>query len=230
MKYFPGKTIVVALGGSIIYPDNIDYKFLKNFKKFLTPWIKKGKRFVIVTGGGRLSRTYQFAAEKIGRITNEDKDWLGIHATRSNAHLLRTVFRGVADPIVIDARHRIKKLKHPITIASGWRPGWSTDYVAVALAVDFGVKDIIVAGRPSYVYDKDHAIHKNAKPLRELSWEHYKKIIPRKWTPGAHTPVDPVAARLADKERLRVVVINGSNLENFSKLLSGKEFRGTMIV
>ena len=34
-------------------------------------------------------------------MTNEDLDWLGIHVTRLNAHLLRTVFQDIAHPRVI---------------------------------------------------------------------------------------------------------------------------------
>ena len=90
-------------------------------------------------------------------MTDEDKDWIGIHATRLNAHLLRTIFRDVADPVVIDIRGKIKKLRAPMTIASGWRPGWSTDYVAMRIAADFGVHEAVIAGKPAHVYNKDHA-------------------------------------------------------------------------
>ena len=44
----------------------------------------------------------------MSRVTDEDKDWIGIHATRLNAHLLRTIFRDVADPVVIDIRGKSK--------------------------------------------------------------------------------------------------------------------------
>lgn len=154
MNYHFGKIIVVALGGSIIFPENIDSRFLRKFKAFIRPFLRT-RKFIIVTGGGRLARLYQEAAGKVSDLKDEDKDWLGIHATRSNAHLLRTIFRDVANPVVIDSRYKIKKLRRPITIASGWRPGWSTDYIAVALAEDFGVREVIIAGKPDYVYDKD---------------------------------------------------------------------------
>ena len=125
------KTIIIALGGSIIFPENIDIKFLKNFKNFVQKWHRK-KKFIIVIGGGQLCRIYQRAASQITNINNEDRDWLGIHVTRVNAHLLRTIFREIADPVVIDNVDKIKNLKYSVTIASGWKPGWSTDYVAIA--------------------------------------------------------------------------------------------------
>lgn len=234
MNYNFGKIIVVALGGSIIFPDQIDWKFLKSFKDFIKPYLRK-KKFVIVAGGGRLARLFQEAAAKVSKLTNEDKDWIGIHATRANAHLLRTIFRDVADPVVIDSRYRVKKLKHPITIASGWRPGWSTDFIAVQLAVDFGVREVVVAGKPAYVYDKDphpqngRIFVRGVKPLRKLSWARYRRMIPKKWVPGSHAPVDPVAARLAYKEGINAVIIDGRNLANFRNLLGGRNFRGSII-
>ena len=165
MKHCFSRTVVVALGGSIVYPDEIDAAFLKKFKKFLAPFLKKGMQFVLVIGGGKLARRFQEAAHHVSKLEDEDKDWIGIHATRLNGHLLRTIFRDVADPVMIDARRKMKKLKHPITIAAGWRPGWSTDYVAMRIAADFGIREVIIAGKPAHVHEKDPAKFPKAKPL-----------------------------------------------------------------
>ena len=45
--------IVISLGGSIIVPNKVDYKFLSEFKKLILMYSKKNK-IVIVTGGGIL--------------------------------------------------------------------------------------------------------------------------------------------------------------------------------
>jgi uridylate kinase len=230
MRYTFSKTVVVALGGSIVHPEGIDVKFLKDFKKFLAPFLKRGIKFVLVIGGGKLSRNFQEAAEQVSsKVTDEDKDWIGIHATRLNAHLLRTIFRDVADPVVIDSRGRIKKLKHPVTIASGWRPGWSSDYVAMRIAADFGAHEAIIAGKPAHVYNKDHTKHANAVPFNEISWHEYRKLIPATWKPGLHAPVDPVGAALGARENVKAIIIDGRNIKNFAALLNGKEFKGTII-
>lgn len=229
MKHRFSKTIVIALGGSILYPEEIDTKFILEFTKIIRKYVKKGKQFVIVVGGGRVSRLYQKAAAEIAEVTDEDKDWIGIHATRLNGHLLRTVFEDIADPVVIDSRYKTKKLRYPVTIASGWRPGWSTDFISVALAVDFDASEVIVAGKPSHVYDKDFVKYKDAKPFKKISWEKYRALIPKKWSPGFHSPVDPVAARLGEKEGIKAIVMDGRDLKNFSALIDGKEFVGTII-
>jgi len=228
MFYKFGKTIIIALGGSIIYPDNIDIKFIKKFKAFIKEFLKRKIKFVLVIGGGAISRYYQKAASKIISMSNEDKDWLGIHATRLNAQLIRTIFKE-ANPVIIDACRKIKKLNYPITVASGWKPGWSTDYIAVALAKDFGINEVIIAGKPDFVYDKDNNLYKDAKPFYNLKWKEYRKLIPTKWIPGLHSPVDPIAAKLADEYGIKAIIINGKDLDNFKKLLLGKQFQGTII-
>jgi uridylate kinase len=232
MKYTFSKTIVIALGGSIVHPDGIDAAYLKKFKAFLAPFMKKGlhqKNFIIVIGGGTLSRRFQDAAAKVTRVTDEDKDWLGIHATRLNAHLLRTVFRDVADPVVVDAREKIARPTHPVTIASGWRPGWSTDYVAMRIAADVGADEAIIAGKPSHVYEADPAKHPRAKRFDKMTWREYRRLVPRSWKPGLHAPVDPVGARLGQKEGVKAIVIDGRRIANFRALLNGKDFEGTII-
>ena len=85
------EVIVISLGGSVIVPDKIDIVFLKAFRRLIRDYLKKYK-FIIVTGGGKTARNYIDAAGKICRINNEDKDWLGIHCTRLNSHLLKTIF------------------------------------------------------------------------------------------------------------------------------------------
>ncbi len=229
MKYSFGKTVVMALGGSIVYPDEIDTAFVKKFKKFIAPYLRRGTKFVLVIGGGKLARRFQEAAAKVTRVNDEDKDWIGIHATRLNAHFLRTVFREIADPVIIDAREKVKRPKYPVTLAAGWRPGWSTDYVAIQIAADLGVGEVIVAGKPDHVYDKDHMKFAGAKPFHKLTWKEYQRLIPRKWKPGLHAPVDPVGAALAAREDLTAIIVDGRNLTNFRNLLNGKDFQGTII-
>ncbi len=229
MKHTFSKDVVIALGGSIVYPEQIDSAFIKKFRGLVLRFLKKGYKFVIVAGGGRAARLFQEAAQAVVPVTDEDRDWLGIHATRLNAHLLRTVFREVADPVVWDERHKRKTLKYPVSIASGWEPGWSTDYIAVALAADLGVKEMIVAGKPDHVYDKDPHKYKGAKPFTELSWKQYRKLIPAKWKPGSHSPVDPVAARLAEERGKEAIIVDGRDLKNFERMLKGEEFTGTII-
>src|SRR3989338_6253994 len=97
------KPIIVSLGGSLVVPNGgIDEKFLSEFNTFIRRKIAAGWRFFIVVGGGATARHYiEGARDIVGKITDWDLDWLGIHATRLNAHLIRTIFRDIAHPRVI---------------------------------------------------------------------------------------------------------------------------------
>lgn len=221
---------VIALGGSIVNPGEINTGYLKAFYNFIRRQTGRGKKFIIVVGGGALTRQFQQAASFAAAVTNEDKDWIGIHATRLHAHLLRTIFQKIAHPVVIDERRKLKDFDgHSLIIGAGWRPGWSTDFVAAQIAVDFKIPQLIVLGKPEYVYDKDNQKFSDAKPFEEISWKDYLKLIPSKWSPGMHAPVDPIAAKLAQKANLKVVVAGGKDLANVQNILAGKKFHGTTI-
>jgi uridylate kinase len=225
------KTILIALGGSIICPQpgKINTVFLKKFKKTILKLIKKGYRFIIVAGGGKICRLYQRAATKIVKLSFEDADWLGIHTTRLNAHLLRTIFRESAYPVVLGEPKKPVKNNWRLLIAAGWKPGWSTDYIAVLLAKRFKVKKIIDAGNIPFVYNKDLLKYKNASPIKKISWKNYQKLIGTKWIPGLAAPIDPIAAKLARKLKIPALIIKGTELKNLEKVILGQKFKGTII-
>jgi len=80
-----------------------------------------------------------------------------------------------------------------------------------------------------YVYDKDPNKHKDAKKMEKLTWNEMQNIVGTEWVPGANLPFDPVATKAAADAKLKVVIINGTNLENLNNFLEGKEFKGTVI-
>lgn len=232
--------IVIHLGGSIVVPHisdkgGMNIPFLGKFREFLRKEIKNGEKFVIVVGGGKTARAYQKAASKLVGVRKEDLDWLGIHAIRINAHLLRTVFVKEAYPVIIDHDPSPKEVNvmkmsgKRLFFASGWTPGNSTDYVAVRLAEKFKTQNVIIAKDTPFVYDSDPRKNKNAKPIKKISWSNYKKLIPRKWTPGLSSPMDPVATRLAEKLKIAAKILRGENLKNFKKAIEGEQFEGTLI-
>ena len=222
------KTIVLSLGGSLIVPDGIDANFLKDFKKTVEKYIKRDYKFIIYCGGGRLARNIQQAASKITKLDNSDLDWLGIYATRLNALLLYKIFgKNANSPIVANPNEKIS-FKKNIIIAAGWLPGWSTDYDSVLVAKNLGVREIVNMSNVDYVYDKDPRKHKDAKKIQKISWRNYSKLIGMKWKAGMNAPFDPVAAKQAQKSKLRVYII-GKDLKNLENLLDGKKFRGTTI-
>jgi uridylate kinase len=223
------KRYIISLGGSLIVPDEIDQGFLRNFKKIIEAEIKTGKTFLLITGGGRTSRRYSEAAKALGELNPDDLDWLGIHSTRLNGHLMRTIFRKHAHSRIITNPNKPEKASEPIIIAAGYRPGWSTDYDAVLLARRYKADTVLNLSNIDYVYDKNPKKYPNAKPIKQISWKSFRKIVGNTWDPGLNLPFDPVASRLAEKLKLKVIVMNGKKLENLKNFLTGKQFKGTVI-
>lgn len=225
-------TFVLSLGGSLVVPNGgIDTEFLSRFNTFIRDQVSsKPRRFFIVVGGGATTRHYQDAARSVrGEIENEDLDWIGIHATRLNAHLVRVIFRDIAHSHVIKHYEIIRKAGEPVVIAAGWKPGWSTDYDAVMLCQDYGPRQVINMSNIDKAYDKDPKKYPDAKPIDEISWKDYRVMVGNTWTPGMNSPFDPIASKLAEELGVTVKILNGKNLDNLAKALDGEEFVGTTI-
>jgi len=224
------KTYIISIGGSLIAPEpGIDWKFLKEFRQLILQLIKKGNKFYLIAGGGRTSRNYVAAARRVVKITAEDLDWLGIHATRLNAHLLRTIFREQAHPQIIKSPTFRLVSREKIVVAAGWKPGWSTDYVATVLAHEYDIKTIINLSNIDYVYNKDPKKFKDAKKLAKISWSAFRKLVGNKWDPGLNAPFDPIASQKSEKLGLEVIIMNGKDINNIKNYFNNKKFKGTVI-
>ena len=223
------KTIIISVGGSMIVPNEIDTTFLAQFKDLILDHTRRGFRFILIAGGGKTARRYQTAGNTVTPLTNEDMDWLGIHTTRLNAHLLRSVFVHEAHPRIVTSPHDDIDWKESILIGGGWRPGWSTDYVSTLIAKNFGIKKIINLSNIDYVYTADPRVDISAQKIESISWAEFRKLIPSEWDPGLSSPFDPVASRECEKENMEVVILNGNNLENLRSYFAGEDFAGTKI-
>ena len=224
------KTFVISLGGSLIVTDNgINWRFLKKFRELILKQVKNNKKFFLVAGGGTTARDYIAAADKIIKVTNDDRDWLGIHSTRLNAHLLRTIFRNQAHREIIKNPTIHMPAREKIVVAGGWKPGWSTDYVATMIAQEYKITTVINLSNIDYVYDKDPRQHKNAKKIKEIKWPEFQKIVGSKWSPGLNAPFDPIATKKAAQLGLKVIIMNGKKLKNLENCLEEKNFIGTVI-
>ena len=226
--------IVISLGGSLIFTDQgIDTGFLSRFNRFIRKKLADNKnyQFFIITGGGKVARQYRDASKKVlgPTLTSDDLDWLGIHATRLNAHLIRTIFRDLADPAIIKDYGSLKKEKASVVIGAGWKPGWSTDYDAVFLCKKYKISTVINLSNIDRLYDRDPKKFSDAKPIDQITWKELKKFVDQKWQPGMNVPFDPIASKKAEELGLKVVLLKGSDLKNLNNYFKGERFVGTII-
>ncbi|MFA5994090.1 MAG: UMP kinase [Parcubacteria group bacterium] len=226
------KMVIISLGGSLIVPEEIDWEFVRYFKVLIEEQIAKGFKFILITGGGKTARKYIDAAAKVDDINNEDKDWIGIHATRMNAHFIRTIFRENAHPRINKNPHDLEDFydfKESVLVAAGWRPGFSTDFDAVILAKYLGIKKIINLSNIDYVYEQDPRKFPDAEKIEKISWADFRQMVGDTWDPGMSAPFDPIASKEAQANGLEVAILNGKNLSNLKDYLEGRTAQGTII-
>ncbi len=226
------ETIVMSVGGSLIVPDQIDTTFLSGLKNLIeTETANHGRRFIIIAGGGKTARRYQDAAGSVAQLNNEDLDWLGLHATRLNGHLLLTIFRKLAHRVMVTNPDDILDMPRdtPLIIAAGYRPGASTDLRAVQIADRVGAHKVINLSNTDYVYTADPKTDPNAKKIEDITWAEFRTLIPEKWDPGLSSPFDPVAAKEAQVRNIEVACIDGGKLDSLKNYLNGQPFIGTLI-
>ncbi len=229
MKTHTRERIVVSVGGSLIVPDTVSVEFLTTFKTLILEKVQRGFTFSIIAGGGKTARRYQEAANQVTPLSRHDLDWIGIHATRLNAQLLRNIFVGYAHPQVIKNPTIDIDAEEPVVIAAGWQPGCSTDYDAVLMAKNLGARKLVNLSNIDYVYTADPKKDPNAQKMERIAWAEFRKLLPTEWDPGLSSPFDPIAAKEAEMLGLEVAIINGQKLEEFSNYLDDKPFVGSVI-
>ena len=226
------KTTVLSLGGSIVAPEKVDVEFLTRFKDAIEKYLKENAdaRLILTVGGGAPARIYQEAARKISPSSSaEELDWLGIRATHLNGALVRAVFSEYVENELVTDPTGDFSFDGRILVAAGWKPGFSTDTDAVYLARKFGAKTVVNLSNIKKVYTDDPRKNPDAKPLDHISWDDFIAMVGETWTPGKNTPFDPIASQIARKEGMRVICMDGRNIENLMAMLSDRPFEGTTI-
>jgi uridylate kinase len=225
-------TRVISLGGSLIVPDKVDRGFLKQFQVLISEFLCENpeEKIILVCGGGGTAREYQSAYREITEKPSHDsEDWIGIAATKLNAALLKHLFADFCKQEVMENPTIVPEFGGRILIASGWKPGFSTDFDAVLLAGHFSAKEVINLSNIEKVYTADPKIDPDARPIDRISWAGFKTIVGETWVPGKNLPFDPIATKKASELNLRVIIASGKNIENTGNILNGKDFTGTVI-
>lgn len=240
-------TKVLSVGGSIIAPNEPDTKFLAEFSKMITDYLTSNPeaRLIFVAGGGGPARVYQNAykavaegfgdaQKKVSSFADENElnyacDWIGIMATRLNAQILKTVFGPLCQQDVVIDPTKVTDFTGRILVAAGWKPGFSTDNDAVLLAEKFHADTVLNLSNIEKVYTDDPRKNPDAKPIDDISWAEFRKMVGDEWVPGKNCPFDPIASKKAEELGLTVICAAGKNIENIRAILDAKEYVGTTI-
>ena len=229
-------TKVLSVGGSIVVPNQPDTEFLTKFVSMVKEWLEEdaSRKLILVVGGGAPARVYQNAYSEIAKNVNSNSasdaaDWIGIMATRLNAQLVKACFGELCqNDVVYDPTAPID-FKGRVLLAAGWHPGFSTDNDAVLLAEKHDAKTVVNLSNIEKVYTDDPRKNPDAKPIDEISWKDFRKMVGNEWTPGKNCPFDPIASKKADECKMTVICASGKNIENIRAILNDQKFVGTKI-
>jgi len=224
------KIITISLGGSLIVPEKIDLKFLKDFKKIIKANTKKYK-FVIVCGGGTVARKYI-------NVLDQDKkspylqSLIGISVTRLNARFMSYFFDQDPKEGISHSEAHVKKLlkKQNIVFCGGlgYKPNQTSDATSAQIA-SYLKTDFINMTNVKGLYDKNPLKYKSAKFIPEITRQNLNKMINKiKYKPGQHAPLDQTAMNVILKNRIKTYII-GKNTNNLDNLLNNKKFIGTVV-
>ncbi len=220
------EVIVLSLGGSIIIPNDINLKFLKEFKKTILSNAKKYK-FVIVCGGGSIARKYINALKD---KPVELQSYSGISATRMNARFVSYFFDFDQKEIPHTLENVEEKLKSQEIVfcgALGYKKDQTSDSTAIEVAKRLKSKFINITDVKG-LYTKDPNKYKDAKLVKEISREKFYKIANEiKFKPGQHFVIDQHASKLIVENKITAYVIKEN--KELNNILQGKKFIGTII-
>lgn len=224
------KIIVISLGGSLIVPKKVDYKFLNEFKKILEKNYNKNK-FVVVCGGGTIARKYI----KILKSQNKSRKKIslaGIRATRMNARTMMQFFDANSNSTLPKSMKQVKESleKNNVVFCGALRyaPSETSDGTAAKLANYLNTEFINLTNVPG-LYTSNPTKNPKAKFIPKISWENFEKRANKtKFQPGQHFVLDQNAAKIIKKHKIKTYIV-GKNLKNLNKILNNKKFTGTTI-
>lgn len=224
------KIFVVSVGGSIIAGEKPNTSFIARFSESISKLRKKGFKFVLVAGGGKIGRTYISAAKNLG-ANNYQLDEIGISASRLNAWLLISAIEDAFPVVLTEPRQAVQVIaEKKVPVFGGLLPGLTTDGVAVLIAESLSA-DFINLTNVDGVYNKDPAKHKNARLYSMLSPSQLLNLISSKakTKPGQNIVLDLTAVQIIKRSAIKTIVLNGNDLKNFEDAIKGRHFTGTII-
>lgn len=220
---------VVKLGG-FAFPGEPGKLLVNEYVKLLKQLVGEYD-LVVVTGGGRVARTYIKAARDMG-VSESLCDQIGILVSRLNARLL---VDGLGEYAFPEIPVNIGELKHyfasgKIVAMGGLAPGHSTNAVAAIAAETVGAELFVNATNVEGVFTADPSKDKKAKKLKEVTVSKLTQILSNAdMTAGAYDLMDPLALRIIARSKIPTVILDGRTPTNVTRAL-GNEQVGTRVV
>lgn len=221
--------VVLKIGGSVV-ASPLNPQLILEYSRVLGRISMEGFKVLVVTGGGGLARMLIDCAKAMN-MPQESQDRVAIQASRVIAQLLAEALKPTT-PIIIPRRiSEASKLlkKYDVVVMGGIRPGITTDTVAALAAVKLGFDMLIKATDRDGIYDKDPSKHPDASKIDSLSFKELENMFGHiRYEAGLKTIIDPKAARLIARHKIKTIVLNGFKPDNIELAIKGVKI-GTLI-
>jgi len=221
--------LVVRIGGSVV-ASPVNTELIGKYVDLLKTLKTQKYELVVVVGGGALARDFIKIAKDL-ELEEKAQDELAISVSKLFAQLfLKKLGDAGCETVpstVEDASECLAKGK--VVVMGGLEPGITTDTVAALVAERVDADLLVKATDQNGVYDKDPRKHPDAVKLDRLSFDDLSKVFDEsKHKAGIHQVIDPEAAKILRRCRIKVVVVSGFVPENVLDVVKGKSL-GTLI-
>jgi uridylate kinase len=211
------ESIVISIGGSVLFSDEINEDFFIQLDQLLQKQITKYRIYLII-GGGKKARKLIYQGREQG-LPEEKLDEIGIKVTRENAKKITMKIKN-SNKIIPESTNQAKNLDEKIVIMGGTTPGHSTDMVGAELAEKTNALKFIIATNVDGVYDKDPNKYSNAIQIKEITIKNLIYEYGTDWrTAGRNVVIDGPALKIIEKAKIPTYVLNGKKLEKQKFLL-----------
>jgi len=221
--------LVLRIGGSVI-ASPVNPSLINSYVELLKQLNAQEHEIVVVVGGGALAREFIKIAKDLG-LQEREQDEMAIAVSRLFAMLfLKKLGDLGCDTVPLTVENAVECLnKGEVVVMGGLKPGMTTDTVASLVAEKASADLLIKATDQEGVYNKDPRKHKDAVKLEHLKLKELSSVLAEnKHKAGIHQIIDPEAVKILQRQKIKVIVLNGFKPEN--ALLAVKDRRvGTLI-
>lgn len=242
------ETLIIKYGGSFVIPnETYDLNALEELAQLVLKNIDK--QFIFIIGGGKLCRNINESVDKLLDSALADDislkgialDELGIATTKINGRfVLRYLSKRLGEDLVfediVDYPQVAPKTNKRVIIATGYKPGVSTDFDMMLLAKTYSAKKVFkISNFPVVLdvspFDFDKSKISSYKPLSLMSWKKMLDLVGEKFIAGGNYPLDPPSAILGNEliKSIPDFSLFIGQKEELKKMIANESFVGTVV-
>lgn len=242
------ETVIIKYGGSFVIPGkNYDISALEELASLVRA--NEDKQFVFIIGGGKLCRNINEATENLlddalgaeNPLKGVAFDELGIATTKINGRfvvqwLTKELGEDMVFDEIVDYPEVAPSTDKRVVIATGFKPGVSTDHCMMRLAKAYkATKAFKISNFPVVLDVKPTEFDKEKistyKPLPLISWAEMVNLVGREFIAGGNYPLDPPSALLGSEivKSIPEFTLFIGQKEQIKDMLSGNTFIGSVV-